>query len=54
MTNKNDKNITDNEILEFYKKVSLNVKKLRIKNNITQLRLAAEFDFNSPAFYGYY
>ncbi|MDA3046248.1 helix-turn-helix domain-containing protein [Campylobacter sp. VBCF_06 NA8] len=44
-------NANDEEILEFYKKVSQNVRNLREQNGISQLDLALEIGIKSVAFY---
>ncbi len=44
-------NISDDEILAFYKKVSQNIQKLRQERKISQLDLALEIGIKSVAFY---
>lgn len=44
-------NVGGDEILEFYKKVSQNVRNLREQNGISQLDLALEIGIKSVAFY---
>ncbi len=43
--------VSKEEIEEFYKKVSLNVKKAREKANMSQLELALKLGIKSVAFY---
>lgn len=47
----NFSNISNEEILELYKNISQNVKKLRESKKITQLDLALELGIKSVAFY---
>ena len=44
-------NANDDEILDFYKKVSQNVRKFREARQISQLDLALEIGIKSVAFY---
>ncbi|MFL1705400.1 helix-turn-helix domain-containing protein [Campylobacter sp. MOP7] len=45
------KNFSDDEILNFYKKISQNIRNLRETNGISQLDLALSIDIKSVAFY---
>ncbi|MDA3052254.1 helix-turn-helix domain-containing protein [Campylobacter sp. JMF_01 NE2] len=49
--NKEFSNINEQEITEFYKKVSQNVRNLRESKGISQLDLALEIGIKSVAFY---
>lgn len=44
-------NASQEEIEQFYKKISTNIKKIRLKHNMTQLDLALEIGIKSVAFY---
>lgn len=44
-------NASQEEIEQFYKKISTNIKKIRLEHNMTQLDLALEIGIKSVAFY---
>lgn len=44
-------NTTETEVNNFYKKVSRNIKKKRLENNLRQLEVALEIGITSVAFY---
>ena len=48
-----DSNVDDEEIKEFYKNISKNVKKFRTKKNMSQLELAITIGQKGSAFYNY-
>lgn len=43
--------ITDSEVIEFYKKIGENVKKARVQANMSQLDLSLKLGIKSIAFY---
>lgn len=47
----NFSNCTDEEIKVFYKKISNNVKKIRLEKNLSQEKLALDIGVKSIAFY---
>lgn len=47
-------NSSEEEILNFYKKVSSNIRKFREKKGISQLELALDIGIKSVAFYSNY
>lgn len=47
----NFSNVNDNEILEFYKKISTKIRFLRESRGVSQLDLALEIGIKSVAFY---